>query len=113
MTDIWSKIGPPKGGTMKMQIGEVVSGEVMDITLERDPFDDTGQAQVVRLVINDREIICHPGLHRELFDRRIQPGQHIRVERIADTPLGGGRKMAAFTVDVAAQPEQQRQGPSW
>ena len=117
MSSVWDGIPAPASSNYRLTVGEIVIGEVTDIAMIHDPFG--GDDDVLAVTIGGRQIIPHRGLHDELRTLNVQPGDVVRVERTADRPIGGGKRMAQFTVQrkpdeakpAAEQPQQRT--PSW
>lgn len=114
-SSVWDGIPAPQSSHYRMAVGEIVVGGVEGIAMIPDPFG--GDDDVLAVTIGGRQIIPHRALHDELRTMNVQPGDTVRVERVADRPIGGGKRMAQFTVqrkpDEQKPAEQPQRTPSW
>lgn len=118
MSSVWDGIPAPQSTHYRMAVGEIIIGDVDQIAMIPDPFG--GDDDVLAVTIGGRQIIPHRALHDELRSMNVQPGDTVRVERTADRPIGGGKRMAQFTVQrkqdttpPATSPAEQPRTPSW
>jgi len=96
-SNVWDSIPAPESTRLRMEVGETVEGTFGVPRMIANPWDDA-DPDVLEVTVGDRQIVPHHRLHQTLIDLGVQPGDEVKVERTADLPLGGGRRVATYEV---------------
>lgn len=114
-SDVWASI-PPTSSHWRMTVGEIIEGTFQNVALIDDPFG--GDEQQIAITIEGRQLLPHKSLTETLRSMRVQPGDLVRIERLDDRPIGGGKRTSVYKVDrpqntAQNNPQQPSRTPSW
>lgn len=107
---IWAKYPAPTGGGGKgLTVGETVEGVFELVGMTTGWTEDE---QVLEVKVGDRSLWAKTVFHRALADSGVQNGDRVRIERLPDTPIGGGKRMGTYQIEILAGDDMPA-APAW